>query len=83
MEAVPVITQLSTSMEEIRKREVEKALSRLPHLKNGQRQILDAMTNAMIKKILHHPITKIKGSDDPKDLKELLRATRELFGLKE
>ncbi len=83
MEAVPIITQLSTSMEEIRKREVEKALSRLPHLKNGQRQILDAMTNAIIKKILHHPITKIKSSDDPEELKTLLKAARELFGLKE
>ncbi|MGA1864058.1 MAG: glutamyl-tRNA reductase [bacterium] len=83
MEAVPVITQLSTSMEEIRKGEVEKALSRLPHLKNGQRQILDAMTNAIIKKILHHPITKIKSSDNPEELKALLKATRELFGLEE
>jgi glutamyl-tRNA reductase len=83
MEAVPTITQLSTLMEGIRKREVEKALSRLPQLENGQREILEAMTSAMIKKVLHHPISRLKNSDDPEDLKALLKATKELFGLKE
>jgi len=82
-EAVPTISQLSTLLEEIRARELQKALSRLPGLENGQREVLDAMTSAMIKKILHHPIARIKKTEDPEDLKALLKATRELFGLKD
>ena len=83
MEAVPTISQLNALMEEIRKRELEKALSRITDLGNGHSDILDAMTTSMIKKILHHPIAKLKNTDDPEDLKALIKATRELFGLKE
>jgi len=83
MEAVPTIAQLSSLMENIRKRELEKALKRLPELENGHSEILDAMTVSMIKKILHHPIARLKGSDDPEDLKSLIKAARELFGLKD
>jgi len=83
MEAVPTIAQLRGLMENIRKRELEKALKCLPELENGHSDILDAMTLSMIKKILHHPISRLKGSDDPEDLKALIKATRELFGLKD
>ena len=83
MEAVPTIAQLSSLMENIRKRELEKALKCLPELENGHSEILDAMTVSMIKKILHHPIARLKGSDDPEDLKSLIKAARELFGLKD
>jgi len=38
---------------------------------------------AIIKKILHRPISKIKGSEDSEDLKALIKATRELFGLED
>ncbi|MGA1844187.1 MAG: glutamyl-tRNA reductase [bacterium] len=81
--AVPTISQLSTRMEEIRARELQKAFSRLSGLENGQREVLDAMTRAMIKKILHHPIARLKGAENPKDLDALINAARELFGLKD
>ncbi len=82
MQVFPTIAQLSALMEGIRKKEVEKALAHLPPMENGQRKVLDAMTCAIIKKILHQPISKLKGSDDPEDLKNLIQATEKLFNLK-
>lgn len=82
MKVVPTIARLSAFMEEIRKRELEKAIAHLPPMENGQREVLDAMTGAIIKKILHKPISKLKGSNDPEDLNALIQATEELFNLK-
>ncbi|MBN2373075.1 glutamyl-tRNA reductase [bacterium] len=83
MEVMPTIAQLGIFMEEIRKKEVERAISLLPSIENGQRQVLEAMTEAIIKKIIHRPISRLKDADDPEALKELVNATKKLFDLKD
>jgi len=82
MHLSPIIAELSTFMDGIRKREVERAISHLPPMENGQREVLDAMTNAIIKKILHRPIKKLKSADNPEELRALIEAAEELFDLK-
>lgn len=81
MAVMPTIAQLRSFMEGIRKRELERALSEIPNIENGQREVLDAMTSAIIKKILHRPIVRLKTEEDADALKSLIRATEELFNL--
>ena len=76
--AVPTIAALEDSVEEARRREVAKTLRRMPSFDDHQREALDALTKALLKKVLHHPITRLKLHGDDK---EYIAIGRELFGL--
>lgn len=64
LEITPTITALKEKCEEIRKRELEKMLSLHPHLSEKERHSLEAMTSAIINKILHDPLTQLKLKDE-------------------
>ena len=82
LDIVPLIINLKSHMDGIRKKELEKALSKMGDLQDGQREILDIMTNAIIKKILHKPIVKLKRASDSDEIESLLKTTKELFDFK-
>ncbi len=81
---VPTIVAFRQRLEEIRQSEVEKSLrTSLKGLSEAERQAIDDMTAAMIGKILHSPISRLKrSSDDPEDAL-YVEALKELFGLGE
>ncbi len=60
----PIIKTLTTRSETIRIREMERALSRMKDLKDEQREIIDAMTRALVKKLLADPIEYIKNTSN-------------------
>jgi glutamyl-tRNA reductase len=76
--AVPTIAALEDSVEEARQREMAKTLRRVPSFDVEQREALDALTRALVKKVLHQPITRMKLHGDDKDY---IAIGRELFGL--
>jgi len=76
--AVPTITALEDAVEEARRRELAKTLRRLPSFDDQQREALDALTKALVKKVLHRPITRLKLHGDDE---EYIAISRELFGL--
>ncbi|MGA1870443.1 MAG: glutamyl-tRNA reductase [bacterium] len=80
LDIIPTITSLNSYMEEIRKKELEKALTKLGSLDNGQREIVEAMTTSIVKKILHTPIKQLKKASSTEDISLLLQNTKELFG---
>jgi glutamyl-tRNA reductase len=77
-QAVPTIVSLHRRMEDIRQEETAKTLRRLRHLEAGERQSIDALTRAIVKKMLHSPVTRLKERGGSL---EYLAATRDLFGL--
>lgn len=78
LRAVPTIISLRRRLEAIRQEEVAKALRRLPHLSSRERERIEALTGAIVKKLLHSPLTRVKlHSGDP----HYLAMTRDLFGL--
>jgi glutamyl-tRNA reductase len=83
LEQVPVIVALREKFEEIRQRELEKSLSTtLRGMGEKERQALEDMTMAMINKLLHDPVTRLKqqgGEDDG----VYAQALKKLFGLGE
>lgn len=76
--AVPTIAALRERAEGIRRAELAKTFARLPNLSGEERQRIDALTAAIIKKLLHHPIVSLKEPDSPPEHAD---AIRELFAL--
>jgi glutamyl-tRNA reductase len=85
LEAEPVVAQLQKQAEKIRQHEVEAVLDRFPPETHAD---LERLTRALVRKILHHPSTHIRGHRGPKgeavahDLSRL-HLVRELFRLDE
>ena len=84
LEQVPTIVALRQKLEEIRRRELEKSLSTsLKGLSEKERQALEDMTSAMISKILHTPITRLKRQPEDQDEVVYIEALKKLFDLEE
>ena len=84
LEQVPTIVALRQKLEEIRRGELEKSLSAsLKGLSEKERQALEDMTSAMISKILHVPITRLKKQPEEEDEALYIEALKKLFGLEE
>ncbi len=64
LDVVPVIASLRERAEAIRRRELERALRRLPDLDEEARQRIEAMTEAIVKKMLDRPIARLKDGAD-------------------
>jgi glutamyl-tRNA reductase len=81
LEVVPVISAMHQQAEDIRKAELEKTLRHLPNLTAEDRKHLDALTSALVKKILHAPISHLREEAGTPHSMELAEAARSLFGL--
>jgi glutamyl-tRNA reductase len=78
LDVVPVVTALRERAESIRRSELERTLKRLPHLDEESRNRLDAMTNAIVKKMLDRPISRLK---DGADKGLYMEALQDLFDI--
>jgi glutamyl-tRNA reductase len=83
LEVTPTIVALRRKFEDIRKRELEKTFSHLPDLTEKERKSLEALTAAIINKILHAPVTCLKRSNGEASSDLYLDALRSLFQLSE
>jgi glutamyl-tRNA reductase len=81
-EVVPTIVSLRERLEAIRQAEVAKALARLPDASAETRQTLEALSSAIVNKILHVPITKLRESSRSGHGKSWTAFVHELFGLR-
>ena len=84
LEQAPTITALRRRFEEIRRREIEKSLGgNLRDLSEQQRAALEDMTNAMVNKMLHEPISRLKSNSQDDDEEAILYAAalKKLFDL--
>lgn len=81
-EAFPTIVKLREWAEDIRKSELEKTLRKLNGLEDADRKRIEAMTEAILNKILHRPIAQVKRASHSKrgggDLVEIMRKLFEL-----
>jgi glutamyl-tRNA reductase len=79
LEVTPVVRELRERFESIRARETEKHMRRLPAADRGA---VEALTRAIVNKLLHHPTTKIRGINvGSEDGLLRLDTVRDLFGL--
>jgi glutamyl-tRNA reductase len=81
LQLTPTIVALRKKFDEIRKKELEKMLSMHPNLSEKERKSLEAMTLAIINKILHDPLTQLKKRDEDIVAELYIDAIRTLFQL--
>ncbi len=83
LDIVPTIRSLRQYFEDIRKRELEKALSTLKGIDDKEKKVLDAMTSAIINKILHKPLTLLKKEGDTIEGDMYVETIRKMFDLQD
>ena len=81
VEVIPTIVSLRERLEAIRVGEVKRTLARLPDATPETRAALEAMSSAIVNKILHAPITKLRESSRAGSHRSWLELVHELFGL--
>ena len=84
LDQVPTIVALRQRLEEIRQSEIEKSLrTSLKGLSEKERQAIEDMTSAMISKILHGPISRLKKPSEDREDALYVEALKKLFGLED
>lgn len=78
LDAVPVVRQLHRKAEAIREQELARTLGKLQHLNASDRRHVEAMSRAIVKKLLHDPIDALKASGEHG---RHIDAARDLFRL--
>jgi glutamyl-tRNA reductase len=81
VEVIPTIVSLRERLEGIRVGEVKKALARLPDAPPETRAAMEALSTAIVNKILHTPITKLRESSRAGAGRSWTQFVHELFGL--
>jgi glutamyl-tRNA reductase len=80
-DVVPTIVSLRERLEGIRDGELRKALARVPDASPETRAAMEALSTAIVNKILHAPITKLRESSRQGAGRSWTDLVHELFGL--
>jgi glutamyl-tRNA reductase len=81
LEVKPTIIALRQKLEEIRRQELEKTFGNLKDLGKKERKSVEAMTSAIINKILHQPTAVLKRTQNDTSGEDYVDAVRALFDL--
>lgn len=81
LETRPVISALVRKAEDIRQAQLDLTLKKLHNLSDEEREHLEAMTRAIVQKLLHEPIWHLKNGNHQKE--DYIRMVNELFQLDE
>jgi glutamyl-tRNA reductase len=81
LDMLPLIADLRQNAEAIRQTELEKTLSHLPDLTEAERDHIEAMTQALVKKLLHAPTHRLRAEATSPRASEYAAIARTLFNL--
>ena len=82
-EVVPTIMALEEKLNRIRQGEMERFQGRLTSLTPEQRETVEALTQGILNKILHGPITELKSGAGSPEHRALVQVIRKIFGVAE
>lgn len=82
LEVVPTIVSLKDKLETLRRGELDKALGRLPHADDETRRVMEALSQAIVNKVLHAPVVKLRDSSRAGHGHRWIELISELFGLR-
>jgi glutamyl-tRNA reductase len=81
-EVVPTIVQLKDTLEKVRREEIERNRRHLKDLSPEQQAAVDQITQAIVNKILHHPIAQLKQMAHEPDGPDVADLIRKIFNIK-
>ena len=76
LSSLPTISALGQKAEDMRRQEVARALQHLPGLTADQQRLVEAMSRALVKKLLHDPVDVLRSKESPADLASVRRLFR-------
>jgi glutamyl-tRNA reductase len=79
LDVKPMISALMKMAEDIRRRQLKATLKKLPPLSEEERESLEAMTRAIVNKILHNPVRCLKSNGQRG--RDFIGVVEELFDL--
>ena len=83
LDVVPVIVSLQDQFETIRQAEIDRVRGRLGKLSSDQEQALEALTNGIVNKILHMPISTLKTAARDPQSTTVVELVRKMFKLRD
>jgi glutamyl-tRNA reductase len=81
LHAEPVLNEIRRVAEQTRRRELDRAIERYAPLSEAELERLDAVTRAVMNKLLHDPVLRIRDAGATDSGFVQLEALRELFGV--
>jgi glutamyl-tRNA reductase len=81
LDMLPLISGLHQQAEAIRQAELNKTLRRLPDLNEAERARIEALTQALVKKLLDTPTNRLRAQANTPAAPEYASVARTLFGL--
>jgi glutamyl-tRNA reductase len=81
LEMIPIIADMRQQAEAIRQSVLKKSLSKMPDLTDTERERIEAMTQALVKKILDAPTQRLRAEATCPHAPEFATVARTLFGL--
>jgi glutamyl-tRNA reductase len=81
LRVAPVVAELTAHVERVRLAETERALARHGETTERERQLVEAATAALVKKLLHRPIVELKRRGAADDAEAYVATLRDLFAL--
>ncbi len=80
-QVTPTIVSLRRKFEEIKETEVDKALSALGDADPRTRKVMESLASAILNKMLHPPISRLKRESGERGSAEMVAVVREIFDL--
>ena len=83
LEMLPIIADIRQQAETIRVAELQKTLRRMPDLTETERERIEALTQALVQKLLDHPTRHLRAEAVSQHAPEYAALVRKLFNLPE
>ena len=83
LDIIPIISNMRHQAEEIRQSVLKKNLSKMPDLTDEERVRIEAMTQALVKKILDAPTQRLRAEAASPNAPKYANIVRSLFGLQD
>lgn len=81
LDMLPIIADIHQQAETIRTAELEKTLRRMPDLTSAERERIEALTRAIVRKVLDHPTRRLRAEATSHRAPEYAELARVLFNL--
>jgi glutamyl-tRNA reductase len=80
-QAAPLVASMREAADRVRAGEIQRYSSRLGDLTDGQRESVEALTRAIVAKLLHEPSVRLKAQAGTPQGERNAAAVRDLFDL--
>ncbi|KAF6004525.1 GTP-binding protein gtr1 [Cyanidiococcus yangmingshanensis] len=78
---IPAITKLQDRAEEIRLEELSKVTGKLSDLTDKEREVVERLTKGIVNKLLHGPLSHLRGLQDVEERRETIKNLESMFRL--